>query len=267
MKNLISQSKKNKIDNLCKRFNITEYTINNDETLDVIGSVIIMDTNYTKLPLKFNKISGNFDCTSNRLSTLEGCPIEVGGDFDCNDNLLTELYGCPTKVGGHFNCSINKISTLKYAPTEATSDFHCNDNRLDTLRYAPNKVGGDFSCQSNRLTNLMHSPIEVGGSYRGYANYLRSIEGISQYIGDGLNLNNNYKLDNTSCVNYDINVKGKIGLYNNNLPELFKGLIDKDELMRIVLKYQRHFEIWNEDLTLNEDNYNDLIEEIEDGLR
>jgi hypothetical protein len=34
----------------------------------------------------------------------------------------------------------------------------------------------------------------------------------------------------------------------------------------LILKYQRHFFIWNDDLTLNVDNFNDLLAEINEGL-
>lgn len=41
---------------------------------------------------------------------LKEIPItfgEVGGDFDCLDNKLTSLIGCPTEVGRDFNCEYN----------------------------------------------------------------------------------------------------------------------------------------------------------------
>lgn len=36
---------------------------------------------------------------------------------------------------------------------------------------------------------------------------------------------------------------------------------------KLILKYQRYFEIWNEDLSLNEENFEILKYEIEDGLK
>jgi len=44
-----------------------------------------------------------------------GAPREVGGDFRCSGNLLTSLEGAPEKVGGDFWCVGNPISqqTLK----------------------------------------------------------------------------------------------------------------------------------------------------------
>ena len=55
-------------------------------------------------------ISGDFDCSFNKLTSLVGCPIKVGGTFFCNDNKLVSLKGCPIKVGGNFNCYKNQLT-------------------------------------------------------------------------------------------------------------------------------------------------------------
>jgi hypothetical protein len=58
-----------------------------------------------KLPVKFGKVSGNFWCSMNKLTTLEGCPDYVGGDFACDGNKLTTLEYCPKYVGYDILCS------------------------------------------------------------------------------------------------------------------------------------------------------------------
>ena len=60
----------------------------------------------TKLPVKFGKVSGNFDCCKNNLTTLEGCPDYVGGDFSCWNNKLTTLEHRPTYDGHKFGSDI-----------------------------------------------------------------------------------------------------------------------------------------------------------------
>jgi hypothetical protein len=57
------------------------YTINEDGSINVLGNV-----NFTKksrsllaLPLNFNKVSGDFNCSWLGLTTLKGSPMEVGG--------------------------------------------------------------------------------------------------------------------------------------------------------------------------------------------
>jgi len=100
------------IDSICKYHNIKNYTINKDGSVDVDDNVYLYAKGLTKLPLKFGKVSGYFNCGSNELITLEGCPKSVGGNFNCHNNYLTTLEGCPQSVGGFFNFSNNKLNDL-----------------------------------------------------------------------------------------------------------------------------------------------------------
>ena len=97
------------IDSICKRYNISNYTINSDGTVDVDGGVNLRNKGLNKLPLKFGKVTGNFECHYNQLTTLKGGPREVTGYFDCYNNQLTTLEGGPNHVGGGFDCSGNPI--------------------------------------------------------------------------------------------------------------------------------------------------------------
>ena len=75
---------------ICGKYNIKNYTINSDGSIDVEGNVNLYNTNLTKIPLKFNKVSGYFDISSNKLTSLEGSPREVYSYFDCSNNFLTQ---------------------------------------------------------------------------------------------------------------------------------------------------------------------------------
>ena len=79
------------IESICKKYGITNYSINIDESIDVDGDVNFGNKKLTKLPLKFNKVGGDFNCGSNKLTTLEGSPRVVGGDFYCNNNKLPQV--------------------------------------------------------------------------------------------------------------------------------------------------------------------------------
>ena len=52
------------IDDICKKYKITNYIINPDKTIDVDGDVTLSFSYLSKLPLKFNKVSGNFLCNT-----------------------------------------------------------------------------------------------------------------------------------------------------------------------------------------------------------
>ena len=186
------------IHGICKEFNITNYTINDDYTIDVDGSVSISNRrSLTKIPLKFNKVSKHFNCDhsnlttlegspesvgwgfwcySNQLTTLEGCPKKVGTSFDCSENKLTTLEGCPKEVVGDFNCAWNKLTTLKGGPEEVGGSFNCSNNQLITLEGSPEYVGGNFICRDNKLTTLKGGPEDVGGNFICYNNPLTSIK-------------------------------------------------------------------------------------------
>ena len=112
------------------------YTINEDGSIDVDGNVELGHRNLTKIPFKFRHIHGSFYCYNNRLTSLEGAPINVGGVFDCGYNELTSLDGAPINVGGN---------------------FYCSNNQLTSLEGAPNSVGGYFNCYSN--PNLPYSEL------------------------------------------------------------------------------------------------------------
>jgi hypothetical protein len=118
----------NSIHKLCREYRITNYTINDDGSIDVDGNVDLSGRGLTKLPLKFRNVSGYFSCHYNELTSLEGCPSSVGGSFWCHYNKLNSLEGCPSSVGGSFWCHYNKLNSLEGCP------------RL---------VGGGFSCLSN----------------------------------------------------------------------------------------------------------------------
>lgn len=77
-----------------------------------------------KLKIKFGHVKGYFDCSDNKLTTLEGVPQEVGGYFDCRYNELTSLDGAPNEVKDDFYCINNPNLVLpKTKPSWIKGDF------------------------------------------------------------------------------------------------------------------------------------------------
>ena len=147
------------IENICQEWGIENYTINGDGTVDVDGIVDLSRRNLSKLHLKFGRVTGNFYCYNNKLTTLEGCPGEVGGNFYCHNNYLTTLEAGPVKVGGSFYCSNNKLTTLEGGPQEVVGHFDCYNNQLTTLEGGPRELGGGFNCKDNPLPKeIMDNP-------------------------------------------------------------------------------------------------------------
>ena len=111
------------IDEICKKYKISDYTINTDESIDVNENVCISNKYLTKLPLKFNKIDGYFDCSENELTSLEGSPVEINGNFYCSNNELTSFEYAPKIIRGSFDCDCNNIKTFEYFPSYVKGNF------------------------------------------------------------------------------------------------------------------------------------------------
>ena len=105
---------------------IDPYNINDDGSIDVFGNVKFSANYLTELPLRFNIVTGNFDCSKLNLETLKNAPLEVGGNFDCSFNKLTSLKYAPAKVGG----TVTFDNTLK---TICTGNVNCYFNEVRLL--------------------------------------------------------------------------------------------------------------------------------------
>ncbi len=107
---------------ICKRYGITNYIINDDGSIDVNGDVSLSYDGLTELPLRFNRVTGYFNCGNNKLTSLKGSPRWVGGWFSCIYNDLTSLEFSPDYVGGDFSCIYNKL-TDNYCEAEIGGYF------------------------------------------------------------------------------------------------------------------------------------------------
>ena len=156
----------NQIRSLCTRHNIYDYTINDDGSIDVEHSVDLSYaiTKMSKLPLKFNKVNGSFDCSNNNLETLEGSPKYVKNMFNCSRNKLTNLHFAPKKSES-FICNRNMITSLEGCPESVETLFYCQENNLTTLKGGPESVGNEFSCWNNELSSLEGCPKYVGKDF------------------------------------------------------------------------------------------------------
>jgi hypothetical protein len=120
---------------------VKNYIINDDLTVDVDGDANLFGKDIKPIPVKFNKVGGNFDCYGSQLTTLKGIPNEVGGSFWCSSNQLTTLKGAPNKIGGNFYCFSNPLKSLDGKPDYVGGGFFIDDDIYDRLFPPdPNKV-------------------------------------------------------------------------------------------------------------------------------
>ena len=111
------------IKEICRKYSITNYTINQDGSIDVNEYVDLCSKKLTKLPLKFNKVNGCVYYHANRLKSLEGSPVEINGNFYCSNNELTSFEYAPKIIRGSFDCDCNNIKTFEYFPSYVKGNF------------------------------------------------------------------------------------------------------------------------------------------------
>ena len=157
--------------NFLNRFVKGKWKINQDTGLvDIEGSFDCGRQGLTSLKgITFGKVTGNFYCHNNKLTSLEGAPQEVGKDFSCDYNQLTSLKGAPQKVGWNFYCDHNQLTSLEGAPQKVGETFYCDHNQLTSLEGAPGEVGRIFYCDHNPVTEeslkLIFSKMKEWNSY------------------------------------------------------------------------------------------------------
>ena len=143
--------------------------------------------------IRFGKVSGDFTCNNNPLTSLAGSPQEVGGRFICNNTLIENLEGLPQKVGsGIYSLTHNKLTSLKGLPDKAKAVL-CRNNRLTSLEGSPREIEFNFQCQSNYLKNLIGAPQKVGFWFvcSKQNEGLTSLEGAPREVGGGFDCSQN----------------------------------------------------------------------------
>jgi hypothetical protein len=132
---------------LCYEYGIENYQIRDDGSIDVNGDVDLYNSlgDLKQLPLIFNEVIGEFTCSENNLTTLDGCPKKVGDGFSCSYNKLTSLEYSPKIVEGDFTCwewenyYITSLEGLDN--TYINGELNVNDcHRLYSLKGFPKKV-------------------------------------------------------------------------------------------------------------------------------
>lgn len=178
---------RNFIDAICKQYGIENYTINKDGSIDVDRDVNLCNKGLSKLPLKFRKVSGNFDCSYNELISLEGSPSKARY-FNCGSNKLTSLEHGPKNVD-YYNCTNNHLTSLEGAP-ESMYSFDCSRNNLESLYGCPKKLS-IFKCSYNKLTSFEFGPEFVMESYSCDKNKITNFKGFPEDFNGYLSFQNN----------------------------------------------------------------------------
>lgn len=183
--------------------------IDKNGVVDITGSIEItpvarskFSQPITQLPVRFGKVSGDFICVNNMLSTLRGAPHTVKKNFIVKGNNLTSLVGGPTVVGKGYDCSNNHLTDLVGSPEIIPNTFNCSDQAERLIKMgevdmifasclslvgSPRKVG-TFVASCCGIRTLRGGPITCAGSYLVVNNSLENFDGIASTIGGSIDV-------------------------------------------------------------------------------
>ena len=145
MKNILPIDEITRINDLCEKYDIKNHIINSDGSISVPNTVDLAYHSLTELPLRFKFVDGDFNCSSNSLTTITGSPIKVTGNYDCSNNNLTTIIGSPLEVTGEFVCAHNNITSLEGCPEIIGEGLYCNANKISSLDYATFTEAHDYT--------------------------------------------------------------------------------------------------------------------------
>lgn len=123
------------IEEFCEKYKIDNYTLNSDGSIDIDGEVNVFNKLKEKeLPIEINKVTGTFDASFTNLTTLKGCPKEVGRSFFV------------------VNCDLN---TSEYLPEYVEHVLDLSHNQLTEISLTGvKKIGRLLNLSGNKITEL-----------------------------------------------------------------------------------------------------------------
>lgn len=154
-----------KITEICKKYGIRHYIINDDGSIDSTASVYLNISRLTEMPLTFRNIQGGFYCGSNYLTSLKGSPRYVSGIFSCDHNRLTSLEGGPDRVDGYFSCDYNPLTSLEGGPKYVGGSYNARCVDLTSLKGCAEYVGDDLFVTTANIKSIEGFPKELRGQF------------------------------------------------------------------------------------------------------
>lgn len=210
---------------LCRKYKIKDYTINDDNSIDV-GSpkntnncVNLHDYGFTKLPLVFNNVYGDFSCGHNQLKSLEGAPKYVDGTCDFSNNQIEDLTHCPKNIQETLFLNNNNITNISA------------DVLNKVLIFIENGIGSNpFDTLLHSLISLLHSDSDIEYGTEEYDNAYLDICGR---LDEFEVIKNQNQIDIISLnqvfdfMNQDFNIKETKKELNKKASEISGELLTK----------------------------------------
>ncbi len=110
------------IELFCEEFNIKNYYINDDYSINVYQNVVLDNFIGDELPIKFNKVIGYFSCNKSNIKSFKNFPNFIEENIYLQGNIIENFHGFPKKVKGRiflwgstiksldgYNCSLKTL--------------------------------------------------------------------------------------------------------------------------------------------------------------
>lgn len=209
-------------------FNITSYSINSDQSIDISQDVKMDNCELTEIPFKINKVSGKVDFSNNKLISLKNAP-----------NFCLEL-----------NISYNPVNFIDKSGMEVSVHFSANETKLSSLENLPkcNRVHV-MSCEVED-TSFLNKMKDFQFSY-----IMLNKNKISSFLHPELKWDKVLSLDFNPIKLFDVSAKnGIIRIQENQLSyEQLTELLNKkhkvesldDMIQKELVNYKRKYLIDN----------------------
>jgi hypothetical protein len=138
------------------------YTIHDDLSVSLDGSLALGNLSITKLPVKFRQVTGQLTLPST-LTTLEGCPDTVGL-LSASCTRLTSLKGISTHADSISLIDCANLTSLEGLPRELNYLNISGCTSLTSLEGCPEWIYSImFAYRCVGLKNLKGGPSRIGG--------------------------------------------------------------------------------------------------------
>lgn len=125
------------IEDWLNKYEIKNYIINDDLTVDVDGSINLSSVKFIPLKSSSGQIQ-KIEMIYDKRFLLDEIQVQFNictKDFVCKTNALKSLKGCPRIVKGNFDCSKNKILISLEHLGFVGQTLICDDNLKHTNEY------------------------------------------------------------------------------------------------------------------------------------
>lgn len=167
---------------------INNFTINKDDSVDVVGSIHFSNLRYKKLPVRFNKIDGDVHIAGGLLETLQGLPADISGQLTVTNLDLPTWDGFPTSLGSLDLHTVTVPGPFpKFRSISGPVTLH-SVSGLSNLIGLPEVIGGLAIVECEDLTALDGLPKQINGTVhiQNYnASKLKTLEAFNASTVDG----------------------------------------------------------------------------------